>query len=203
MCQNGSECQNSEGSFQCICEQGWTGAFCEEDINECEEDPCNENDVLANGYRQFCVNTPGSYNCACNGGRAGDQCEEDYDECSSNPCGDNRVCTNGENGYSCACPEAGCQLYDAFGFLSADDFPEIVQEYESNNSTDYGYEEGNTFEDTMELGDSEDDYEEDLEDDAYETVNLDESFDAYAQEDQTEVAYNAESSFQDDYYNSY
>jgi len=210
MCQNGAECSNSEGSFKCNCVAGWTGAFCEEDIDECQEDPCNENDVLDNGYRQFCVNTPGSFNCACNGGRAGDQCEEDYDECSSNPCGENKVCTNGDNGYSCGCPEAGCQLHDAFGYLTEEDFPEIeVEEYEytNSNSTDYGYEEGNTFEDSMEFDEETgDDYGEvslDEDDTNYEIVDLNESFDAYAQNDQQEIAYNDESSLQDDYYNSY
>jgi len=127
MCQNGAFCANSLGSFECQCTAGWTGLYCEEDVNECEEDPCNENTGLDNGYRKFCINTPGSFTCACNGGKSGENCDEDYDECSSNPCGD-KICVNGENGFSCQCPEAGCQLFDAFGYLLVDDFPEIVEE---------------------------------------------------------------------------
>lgn len=49
-------CENTHGSFKCICENGFEmhkGACV--DINECASNPCEHE----------CINTPGSYNCSC------------------------------------------------------------------------------------------------------------------------------------------
>ncbi|XP_071948060.1 epidermal growth factor-like protein 7 [Antedon mediterranea] len=56
-CINGGKCV-SPGT--CGCQSGWTGEFCEKDINE-----CNTN---YHGCSQLCKNTNGSYSCGCNQG---------------------------------------------------------------------------------------------------------------------------------------
>lgn len=60
VCQNG-ECKNLQGSFQCICNYGFTLTANREtciDINEC----VRHNNVCNNGT---CINSVGSYRCEC------------------------------------------------------------------------------------------------------------------------------------------
>ncbi|XP_044072855.1 protein HEG isoform X2 [Siniperca chuatsi] len=57
-CMNGGMCLSYDGHlFTCHCQQAWTGPTCNQDINECERDPCPV------GSR--CVNTRGSFSCEC------------------------------------------------------------------------------------------------------------------------------------------
>ncbi|XP_053386930.1 uncharacterized protein LOC123542087 [Mercenaria mercenaria] len=87
----------------CVCEDGWHGNRCNDDINECElkHQACND-------PRKFCVNSLGSYTCEC---RAGfyktDQGDcRDTDECPD-PLLHNctQECINAIGGYSCGCRE--------------------------------------------------------------------------------------------------
>lgn len=48
---------NKAGEFSCSCQQGWTGQTCNQDIDECKQDPCPA------GSR--CINTEGSFKCEC------------------------------------------------------------------------------------------------------------------------------------------
>ncbi|XP_055609777.1 epidermal growth factor-like protein 7 [Uranotaenia lowii] len=55
-CRNGGRCT---GPDSCTCQPGFTGRFCEEDLNECKlYKPCD----------QTCYNTEGSYYCTCREG---------------------------------------------------------------------------------------------------------------------------------------
>ncbi|KAL6100657.1 heg1 [Pungitius sinensis] len=57
-CMNGGMCVSYKGHrFICHCQQAWTGPTCNQDVDECERDPCPV------GSR--CVNTRGSFSCEC------------------------------------------------------------------------------------------------------------------------------------------
>lgn len=98
-CSNESLCENSIGSFTCHCTEGWEGAQCSEDINECEAavNPC-QNDGI-------CTNTEGSFTCECNAQWTGDRCEIDVDECAAevDPCQNESSCINTQGSYQCLC----------------------------------------------------------------------------------------------------
>ncbi|XP_029385941.1 protein HEG [Echeneis naucrates] len=57
-CMNGGKCVSyKEHQYICHCQQAWTGPNCNQDMDECEKDPCPL------GSR--CVNTRGSFSCEC------------------------------------------------------------------------------------------------------------------------------------------
>jgi len=89
----------------CVCEDGYGGAFCTDDVNECEN---GDNNCLAG---ETCENTEGSYYCVnatnpeCPAGYSGtypDACVDD-DECVNQVCGDNSLCENTQGSYNCVC----------------------------------------------------------------------------------------------------
>ncbi|XP_032218575.2 uncharacterized protein LOC116601871 [Nematostella vectensis] len=81
------------------CPEGYTGAQCENDVDECLSDdfPCHPNAT--------CSNTHGSYVCVCTQGFTGDGfiCT-DVNECERpNDCNVNATCHNTIGSYSCSC----------------------------------------------------------------------------------------------------
>ena len=78
-CGTGS-CNDGINNFTCNCTgSGYTGGFCDVDINECEtEKPCHPNAT--------CTNYKGSYQCNCQTGFNGKNCYQNIDDCRSNPC---------------------------------------------------------------------------------------------------------------------
>ena len=93
-CVNG-QCSNGADTYECVCDQGWTGTLCDENINECDPNPC------INGSCEDDIN---SYTCTCAPGFDGDNCENDINECDPSPC-INGSCTDGENSFTCSCNE--------------------------------------------------------------------------------------------------
>lgn len=59
-CAVGTRCINTNGSYSCLCPDGYTGSAKEEclDINECGRSG-------ACGINAKCINVPGSYKCIC------------------------------------------------------------------------------------------------------------------------------------------
>ncbi|XP_030844885.1 fibrillin-1 isoform X2 [Strongylocentrotus purpuratus] len=99
-CDTNAACSNTEGSFSCLCNDGYTenGAMCT-NTDEClSTSPCH---VFAN-----CMDTNGSFNCMCMPGFSGNgfSCV-DNNECDQSPCDENAACNNTDGSFSCTCLE--------------------------------------------------------------------------------------------------
>ncbi|KAG7457214.1 hypothetical protein MATL_G00244140 [Megalops atlanticus] len=114
--------QQHAAGFVCGCQSGFQGAFCEEDVNECDQNPCQ------NGGS--CSNYPGGYTCNCSlqsqdghlyGGR---YCSEILVGCEEHKCQNGGTCfpllADGRQSHRCECPAgfAGpeCQTPTGFSF---------------------------------------------------------------------------------------
>ena len=97
-----SSCQDTQGSYLCVCNAGYAGdgTLCQ-NVNECEQ---NQSSCDPNA---LCTDEPGSYNCTCNDGFAGDGVScADINECENeqlNTCSANASCSNEPGSFSCTC----------------------------------------------------------------------------------------------------
>ncbi|XP_063065866.1 adhesion G protein-coupled receptor E2-like [Engraulis encrasicolus] len=139
ICGDHARCYNTEGSYFCICDTGYSSSkvtFTAEDppckdINECTEKGKN-----ACGPYEQCINTHGSYWCECRGGyRKDDRGEQeckDVDECVMSPlvCGPKGNCTNTPGSYTCSCVE-GFKMSTVTGYCEDDNECDTVPVYPS------------------------------------------------------------------------
>ncbi|XP_052253079.1 fibrillin-1-like [Dreissena polymorpha] len=132
-CDVGAErCDSVTG---CVCKQGWIGAKCNIDENECADpNRCPGSNTMcsssyqcgcmtgytkegancvdideclkSNDCQQICTNTVGSYKCSCNPGYVQNDKEcTDIDECTNGQSGCAQVCTNTDGRFRCSCNE--------------------------------------------------------------------------------------------------
>lgn len=73
---------------------GFSGVLCEENIDNCDPDPCHHGQ---------CQDGIDSYTCICNPGYMGAICSDQIDECYSSPCLNDGRCIDLVNGYQCNC----------------------------------------------------------------------------------------------------
>lgn len=74
--------------YLCYCKPGFTGVFCDQSINECASNPCQNGGT--------CIDGVGFYNCSCAPNFNGTNCELRQDKCLvNNPCLNGANCTNG------------------------------------------------------------------------------------------------------------
>ena len=59
LCHNGATCENTNGSYNCLCVPGYTGSHCQVDINECLSLPCHNGGV--------CKDEVNNFRCDCSG----------------------------------------------------------------------------------------------------------------------------------------
>ncbi|KAF3693195.1 Protocadherin Fat 4 [Channa argus] len=81
--------------LNCTCPVGFTGTLCEDEINECEVNPCENQGT--------CVNTAGSFYCQCQSGFHGPVCSPDVDECLKIKCQNGGTCIPTQDGFECQC----------------------------------------------------------------------------------------------------
>lgn len=82
--------------FTCYCVPGFTGTYCQIDINECLSSPCSNNAT--------CVDLINAYECQCPSGYTGENCEININECDSSPCNsEGGLCVDLIDGYYCNC----------------------------------------------------------------------------------------------------
>lgn len=86
-----------------MCQPGYTGQFCEEDINECLPEPCQNGGM--------CIDRLNGFECECMPGFTGYVCDEDIDECRDDEtlCGNGR-CINTYGFYKCNCSLQGEEI---------------------------------------------------------------------------------------------
>jgi hypothetical protein len=99
MCHEDATCYNNPGSWECKCNNGWTGDgnTCI-DADDCEPSPC------ANGGTCTDLGTL-KYNCDCVIGWRGDNCGLDWNECTMgiHTCHDDAECLNNDGSFTCKC----------------------------------------------------------------------------------------------------
>ncbi|XP_046970634.1 protein crumbs isoform X1 [Vanessa cardui] len=88
-------CADVRNSYACACPPGYTGDYCQIDIDECENNQCQ------NGAT--CRDDVAKYTCECAEGFDGEFCEHDIDECESAPCANGGTCVDLAGGYRCEC----------------------------------------------------------------------------------------------------
>ena len=104
-CTKKAFCNNTVGSYECICQEGYESK--DGGWNCADRDECLTNDTChANAT---CLNTDGSFSCECKSGFTGNgltNCS-DVDECSLKigNCTHNSICENIAGSYICACLE--------------------------------------------------------------------------------------------------
>jgi hypothetical protein len=86
VCYNGGTYVNG----MCVCVPGWTGEYCQEQINECASTPCQNGGT--------CKDLVNGYQCTCPSGSYGTHCDKQVDTCTK-PCQNGGTCVNG----ACVC----------------------------------------------------------------------------------------------------
>jgi len=99
VCKHGGICLIQNHDSSCYCPAGFTGKFCEVDINECDSNPCYNDGT--------CIDQPQGYICKCQPGYTGLQCQLETSECSDglNPCPERAMCQDlpGRGTTKCLC----------------------------------------------------------------------------------------------------
>lgn len=94
-CMNSGECINGKFNYMCICPKGFTGKFCEENIDDCLYLPCAEGSTCIDGVAEF--------QCLCPPGFNGSTCTEEINECDLKPCQNFAICVDKIAGFECLC----------------------------------------------------------------------------------------------------
>ena len=104
------KCQDTKpGEYFCLCELGYTGEFCEIDINECACEPCNM-------IQSICTDLIDGYRCTCNDGFYGSQCSLREDHCNYHDNKNNHTTVIGACGQHGKCHDRDPNLTSYPGF---------------------------------------------------------------------------------------
>ncbi|KAL3086398.1 hypothetical protein niasHT_033516 [Heterodera trifolii] len=98
LCEHGHCFTNPfNGSYTCLCDEGWKGQNCTEDVDECS-------DEMTRCFNGKCVNLVGSYKCECEFGYTGDMCASRISYCDDEQqCQNGGICHDQLGHYECRC----------------------------------------------------------------------------------------------------
>lgn len=85
------------GNFTCICNEGFSGIYCHENINDCISNPCRNGGT--------CIDKVNSFQCFCPDGWEGRLCDLNVNECRHNPCKNGGRCVDLVNDFYCECAD--------------------------------------------------------------------------------------------------
>ncbi|XP_023392229.1 neurogenic locus notch homolog protein 1 [Pteropus vampyrus] len=102
-CFNGGTCVDGINSFTCLCPPGFTGSYCQHDVNECDSRPCLHGGTCQDSY--------GTYKCSCPQGYTGLNCQNLVRWCDSSPCKNGGKCWQTNTQYRCECHSGWTGLY--------------------------------------------------------------------------------------------
>ncbi|XP_071202681.1 sushi, nidogen and EGF-like domain-containing protein 1 isoform X2 [Salvelinus alpinus] len=98
-CLNGGlcidDCITGNPSFSCSCLAGFTGRWCQIDVEECSSYPCQNGGT--------CSDQVNGFTCQCPPGFTGTVCQTDIDECKDRPCLNGALCVQGVDSFTCVC----------------------------------------------------------------------------------------------------
>ncbi|XP_046368498.2 protein crumbs-like isoform X1 [Haliotis rufescens] len=95
---NGATCEIGwNGKPTCACRTGFTGQWCEINIDDCTASSCQNGGV--------CVDGVNSFSCKCRRGYSGDRCQQNVDYCNGTVCSNNGSCQEETAGFMCNCSE--------------------------------------------------------------------------------------------------
>ena len=98
-CLHGGSCvlshTTSGAPFQCMCQPGYVGLLCQQNVDDCLEFPC------ANGGT--CHDLVNDFRCECADGFTGNDCSVRVSNCASNPCLNGATCVDRIGGHDCVC----------------------------------------------------------------------------------------------------
>ncbi|XP_041832212.1 protein jagged-2b isoform X2 [Melanotaenia boesemani] len=85
------------GNFTCICDLGFSGMYCHENVNDCISNPCRNGGT--------CIDGVNSFQCLCLDGWEGQLCDLNVNECRHNPCKNGGHCVDLVNDFYCECAD--------------------------------------------------------------------------------------------------
>uniref|UniRef100_A0A8C6QC67 Delta-like protein n=1 Tax=Nannospalax galili TaxID=1026970 RepID=A0A8C6QC67_NANGA len=85
------------GNFSCICDSGFTGTYCHENIDDCLGQPCRNGGT--------CIDEVDAFRCFCPSGWEGELCDINPNDCLPDPCHSRGRCYDLVNDFYCACDD--------------------------------------------------------------------------------------------------
>jgi Notch-like protein len=113
---------NGNTGYTCTCAEGYAGTNCEEDINECDPDPC-QNGATCTETLDGTTPTVGVYHCECVAGYTGYACNIEI-PCAATPCQNGATCSeivSTDPTYTVIGQQNTCSSYDGYRGLTADE----------------------------------------------------------------------------------
>ncbi|XP_055623547.1 protein serrate [Toxorhynchites rutilus septentrionalis] len=77
-CSGRGKCESTPMGSNCVCQPGFTGSFCQHNVNECISNPCKNNGI--------CIDEDADFSCECQPGWTGKTCAERAVQCMPGQC---------------------------------------------------------------------------------------------------------------------